>query len=277
MRAAAACGTHGPGQLNKKIDESSAVEDRRAAAARPGTGPRITWKRLIPCLVLLAGLVAFFALGLDDYVTVEALRDNREALLAFVERYGVLAGLVYMLIYATAIAICVPGGVVMTMAGGFLFGVKLATVYVVIAATLGATVLFVIVKHALGDTVRARVRPWLGRMEDGFNRDAFSYLLSLRLFAVFPFWAVNLVPAFLGVRLGTYVAATLIGIIPATFIFAGVGNGLGAILDAGETPDLAIITEPEVLLPIAGLAVLALLPVAYRRYKRGRGEAPRRG
>ena len=263
--------------MNKRIDESSAGEDRHPAAARPGTGPRITWKRLIPFLVLLAGLVAFFALGLDDYVTVEALRDNRDFLLAFVERYGVLAGLVYMLIYAAAIAICVPGGAVMTMAGGFLFGVKLATVYVVFAATLGATVLFVIVKYALGDPVRARMRPWLGRMEDGFNRDAFSYLLSLRLFAVFPFWAVNLVPAFLGVRLGTYVAATLIGIIPATFIFAGLGNGLGAILDAGETPDLAIVTKPEVLAPIAGLAVLALLPVAYRRYKRARGEDSRRG
>ena len=262
--------------MNKKIDEASAVEDRRPAA-RPGAGPRITWKRLIPCLVLVAGLVAFFALGLDHYVTVEALRDNRDFLLAFVERYGVLAGLVYMLIYATAIAICVPGGAVMTVAGGFLFGVKLATVYVVIAATTGATVLFVIVKHALGDPVRARVRPWLGRMEDGFNRNAFSYLLSLRLFAVFPFWAVNLVPAFLGVRLGTYVAATLIGIIPATFIFAGLGNGLGAILDAGETPDLAIVTRPEVLAPIAGLAVLALLPVAYRRYKEGRGEKSRQG
>jgi uncharacterized membrane protein YdjX (TVP38/TMEM64 family) len=259
------------------IDESSAGEDRRPAAARPGTGPRITWKRLIPFLVLLAGLVAFFVLGLDDYVTVEALRDNRDFLLAFVERYGVLAGLVYMLIYATAIAICVPGGAVMTMAGGFLFGVAWATGYVVIAATLGATVLFVIVKPALGDPVRARLRPWLGRMEDGFNRDAFSYLLFLRLVPGFPFWAVNLVPAFLGVRLGTYVAATLIGIIPATFIFAGVGNGLGAILDAGGTPDLGIITEPEVWLPFAGLAVLALLPVAYRRYKRRRGEDSRRG
>ena len=262
--------------MNKKIDESSAGEDRRPATARPGT-PRITWKRLIPFLVLLAGLVAFFALGLDDYVTVEALRDNRESLLAFVARYGVLAGLVYMLIYATAIAFCVPGGAVMTMAGGFLFGAVWATVYVVIAATLGATLLFVIVKPALGDPVRARLRPWLGRMEDGFNRDAFSYLLFLRLVPGFPFWAVNLVPAFLGVRLGTYVAATLIGIIPATFIFAGVGNGLGAILDAGDTPDLGIITEPEVWLPFAGLAVLALLPVAYRRYKRGRGEDSRRG
>jgi uncharacterized membrane protein YdjX (TVP38/TMEM64 family) len=138
-------------------------------------------------------------------------------------------------------------------------------------------VLFVIVKPALGDPVRARLRPWLGRMEDGFNRDAFSYLLFLRLVPGFPFWAVNLVPAFLGVRLGTYVAATLIGIIPATFIFAGVGNGLGAILDAGGTPDLGIITEPEVWLPFAGLAVLALLPVAYRRYKRRRGEDSRRG
>ena len=266
-----------PGHVNKKIDESRAGEDRRPAAARPGTGPRITWKRLVPFLVLLAGLVAFFALGLDDYVTVEALRDNREFLLAFVARYGVLAGLVYMLIYAAAIAICVPGGTLMTIAGGFLFGVKLATGYVVIAATLGATLLFVVVKPAFGDPLRARMRPWLGRMEDGFNRDAFSYLLFLRLIPVFPFWAVNLVPAFLGVRLGTYVLATLIGIIPGTFIYAGLGNGLGAILDAGEKPDLAIITKPEVLLPIAGLAVLALLPVAYRRYKRRRGEAPRRG
>ncbi len=277
MWAAAACGTHGPGHLNKRHDESSAVEDRRPATDRPGTSPRITWKRLIPFLVLLAGLVAFFALGLDDYVTVEALRDNREFLLASVERYGVLAGLAYMLIYATAIAFCVPGGAVMTIAGGFLFGVKLATVYVVIAATLGATVLFVVVKHAFGDPVRARMRPWLGRMEDGFNRDAFSYLLFLRLIPLFPFWAVNLVPAFLGVRLGTYVAATLIGIIPATFIFAGLGNGLGAILDAGGTPDLAIVTKPEILLPIAGLALLALLPVAYRRYKEGRGEKSRQG
>lgn len=269
--------TYGPRRLNKEGDRSSTGGDRDAAAARPGAAPGFSWKRLLPVLVLVAGLVAFFAFGLDDYVSFEALRENREHLLRFVERHGMLAGLIYMLVYATAIAFSVPGGVVMTIAGGFLFGTVWATVYVVIAATIGATVLFVIVKHALGDPVRARVRPWLGRMEDGFNRNAFSYLLSLRLFAVFPFWAVNLVPAFLGVRLGTYVAATLIGIIPATFIFAGFGNGLGAILDAGETPDLAILTKPEVLLPIAGLAVLALLPVAYRRYKERADDKARRG
>ncbi len=93
---------------------------------------------------------------------------------------------------------------------------------------------------------------------------------------MFPFWAVNLVPAFLGVRLRTYVVATFVGIIPATYIFASVGNGLGAVLDAGGTPDLGLIGRPEILLPLLGLAVLALLPAAFRRYK-GRHRATPRG
>lgn len=249
-------------------EKSSGREAGGPAATPTGTGRVFTGRRLLPLLGLLVGLVGFFALGLDEYASVEALREHRQSLLDFVERYGVLAGLAFMLVYATVIAFSVPGGVVMTLAGGFLFGIWWATLYVVVAATIGATVLFVIVKHALGDAVRAKVRPWVGKMEDGFNRNAFSYLLFLRLIAVFPFWVVNLVPAFLGVRLRTYVIATVIGILPATFIFASVGNGLGAILDAGEVPDLGIIRQPKILLPILGLALLALLPVAYQRYKK---------
>ncbi len=249
--------------------ENSSDRESGAPAATPtGTGRVFTGRRLVPLAVLLVGLVGFFALGLDEYAHVEALREHRQSLLDFVERYGVVAGLAFMLAYATVIAFSVPGGVVMTLAGGFLFGTWWGTGYVAVAATVGATVLFVVVKHALGDAVRAKVRPWLGKMEDGFNRNAFSYLLSLRLFAVFPFWVVNLVPAFLGVRLRTYVIATVIGILPATFIFASVGNGLGAILDAGGVPDLGIIRQPKILLPILGLALLALLPVAYQRYKK---------
>jgi uncharacterized membrane protein YdjX (TVP38/TMEM64 family) len=261
--------------LDKDTDRSNAGDDPDAAVpSRPARA--FTLRRLWPVLVLVAGLVAFFAFGLDEYVTVEALRLHRAYLLDFVDRHTVLAGLIFVGVYATAVAISVPGGTPMTLAGGFLFGAALASVYVVFAATVGATVLFVVVKHALGDPLRVRVRPWLGKMEDGFNRNAFGYLLSLRLFAVFPFWAVNLVPAFLGVRLRTYVVATFVGIIPATCVFASFGNGLGTVLDAGGTPDLGLLGRPEILLPLLGLAVLALLPAAFRRYK-GRARATPRG
>jgi uncharacterized membrane protein YdjX (TVP38/TMEM64 family) len=89
----------------------------------------------------------------------------------------------------------------------------------------------------------------------------------LRLIPLFPFWLVNIVPAFLGVPVRTYVLGTAIGIIPGSLVYASVGNGLGAVFDAGQTPDLGIIFKPAILLPIVGLAVLALLPIAYRRFK----------
>ena len=131
-----------------------------------------------------------------------------------------------MLIYATAIALSIPGGAILTMTGGFLFGVAAATLYAVIAATLGATVVFLIAKTALGDTLREKAGPAMRRMEAGFRENALNYLLFLRLIPVFPFWLVNLVSAFLGVPLRTYVVATAVGIIPGTLVYASVGNGL---------------------------------------------------
>jgi uncharacterized membrane protein YdjX (TVP38/TMEM64 family) len=104
-------------------------------------------------------------------------------------------------------------------------------------------------------------------MEEGFHENALSYLLVLRLIPIFPFWLINIVPAFLGVALGTYVLGTFIGIIPGSLVFASVGNGLGAVFDAGQTPDLGIIFEPQIIGPILGLAVLALLPIAYRKFR----------
>lgn len=230
--------------------------------------------RLLPLIVLAAGLVAFFAFGLDRYLDFGMLRENRGVLLAWVSDQGLLAGLVFMAGYAVAVASSVPGGAIMTIAGGFLFGPVIASIYVVVGATAGATVLFLAAKTGLGDALRARAGPSLKKMEAGFRDNALNYLLVLRLVPIFPFWLVNLVPAFLGVPLRTYVIATFIGIIPATFVYASLGNGLGALFDAGESPDLDIIFQPEILLPILGLTVLALVPVVYRRYKlrKARGE-----
>jgi uncharacterized membrane protein YdjX (TVP38/TMEM64 family) len=226
-------------------------------------------KRFLPLGLLLLAIVAALGLGLDDYVSFEQLERNRAQLLAFVERHPVLAPLVFMLIYAAVIALSIPGGAILTMAGGFLFGVVAATCYVVIAATCGATVVFLIARTALGDSLRHKAGPAMRRMEAGFRENALSYLLFLRLIPVFPFWLVNLVPAFLGVPLRTYMLATLVGIIPGSLVYASVGNGLGAVFEAGGRPDLAIIFKPEIILPIIGLAVLAILPVAYKKIKAG--------
>lgn len=223
-------------------------------------------RRLLPVLVLLAGFVAFFALELDAYVTFETLRDNRADLRMYVDMYGALAILVFALVYAVIVAFSLPGGAVMTIAGGFLFGTLVGGATVVVAATIGAMVLFLVARHALGDLLRGKAGPFVARMEVGFRENALSYLLVLRLIPLFPFWLVNLVPAFLGVKTGTYILGTFVGIIPGTFVYASVGNGLGAVFDAGETPDLGIIFNIEILLPILGLALLALLPVAYKRF-----------
>ncbi len=230
-----------------------------------------SWKRLIPLLVLAVGLIGFFALGMDKYLTFDALKENRAWLLEQVEASAVLAALVYMGIYIAVVAFSLPGGAVMTIAGGFLFGQWLGTGYVVVAATIGATILFIAAKTALGDLLRAKAGPFLQKMEAGFQEDALSYLLVLRLIPLFPFFIVNLVPAFLGVSLRVFVIATFAGIIPGSFVYATVGAGLGSIFDAGGEFSASGILTPEIITALVGLAVLALLPVAYKRYKAKRG------
>lgn len=236
-----------------------------AAGAEKKTSPI---KRFAPLVAIVVAIVLIFAFDLDRFVSFDALRDNRERLLEFVDANMVLAPLLFVVVYAVAVGLSIPGGAVLTIAGGFLFGLWFGTLLVVIGATLGATAIFLIAKTALGDTLRKKAGPRIKRMEDGFREDAFNYLLVLRLIPIFPFWLVNIVPALLGVTLSTYVLGTFIGIIPGSFVYASVGNGLGAVFDAGQEPDLGIIFKPEIILPIIGLAVLAVLPVLYKKMRR---------
>lgn len=243
------------------------VPEDPAAPGRGGKGPL---RRFLPLAVLLVCMALVFALDLDRYLTFQYLKAHREMLLDYVGRYPVLTGLIFMLVYAGAVALSVPGGAVMTIAGGFLFGSLAASAMVVVAATVGATALFLIAKTSLGDGLRARAGPWLRRMEAGFQRNAMSYLLVLRLVPLFPFFVVNLVPAFLGVSTRTYVVATFFGIMPGSFVYASVGTGLGSILDRGEAFSPAAVLTPEVIVALVGLAVLALLPVVYKAWMRRR-------
>ncbi|MDO9126356.1 TVP38/TMEM64 family protein [Parvibaculum sp.] len=227
---------------------------------------RLSLRRLLPLIVLAAGLAAFFALGLHRYLTLDTLRDNRQALAGWVADHWLLAALAYVGAYIAIVAFSLPAALVATLTGGFLFGTVFGGLLTVIGATIGATLLFLAARTALGDMLRAKAGPKLRKLEEGFGENAFSYMLVLRLVPLFPFFLVNLAPAFLGVPLRTYVAATFLGILPGTFVYASLGNGLGAIFEAGRDPDLGLIFQPQVIGPILALALLALVPVVYRRF-----------
>lgn len=225
-------------------------------------------QRLAPLAILVGGLIAFFGLGLDDLVSLNALKENRVALQAWTAEQGVLAWALFMLAYAVVVAFSLPGGAIMSITGGFLFGTWIGAILIVIGATAGATGLFLAARYALGDMLRAKVSGSLKRFEDGFREDALSYMFVLRLVPLFPFWLVNLAPAFLGVPLGVYVLTTFLGIIPGAAVYASVGAGIGAVFDEGGDVDLGIIFSPEILGPLIGLAVLAMVPVAYKKLKK---------
>lgn len=227
----------------------------------------IVLKRWLPLLILGGLIAAVFAFDLDRSLSLESLRDNRAALLAIVDDHPLATAAGFVLVYTGVVALSLPGATVMTLAGGFLFGTWLGTALNVLGATAGAALLFLIARSAIGDALRGRAGPFLARMEAGFRRDAFHYLLFLRLVPAFPFWAVNLAPALLGMRLASFVAATMIGIIPGTIVYTAFGAGLGQIFDAGAEVNLGDVFSPALIAGLIGLGVLALLPIAVRRLR----------
>jgi len=231
------------------------------------TGNRL--RRYLPLALLATGLLVFLALGGYRYLSLEALAQHREKLQALVAEQEGLALLAFIALYTVCVAFSVPGALVMTVAGGFLFGPWLGAAASVVGATLGATVLFLAARSALGDLLKDRAGPALAKMRVGFQENALSYLLVLRLIPLFPFWLVNLVPALLGVSLGVFLAGTFFGIIPASLVYASLGNGLGTLFEAGSSTDLGnALYQREVLLPLAGLALLSLLPIVYKKVKK---------
>ena len=147
---------------------------------------KISYKNFIIPLVLLLVLVAFFYSGLGRYLSFEALKENQGALKEWVRANGALAIVAYMFAYAAVTIFSLPGGLVMSITGGFLFGTVWGALYIVVGATVGATVLFIAAKTSLGDPLRAKAGPWLQKMEEGFQENALSYLLVLRLVPIFP-------------------------------------------------------------------------------------------
>lgn len=212
-------------------------------------------------LAILAGILALRASGLADHLSLDTLARHRESLTGLVASHGVAAALGYVVLYATAVALSVPGAVFMTLAGGFLFGAALGTALTVAGATLGATIVFLVARATFGADALERLGPAAQRLAEGIRRNAASYLLVLRLVPLFPFFLVNLVPAFAGVRLPVYVVTTLFGILPGTAVFSLAGAGLGGVLEAGGEFEVRKVLTPQILGALLGLAALSLAAI----------------
>jgi len=215
--------------------------------------------------ILIAGLLgaaiaASFYFDLKQYLSLEALKANRDSLLSYTEIHYTTAVLAFILLYCVQTAFSLPGAAILTLAGGFLFGSFVGTLYVNEAATSGATLAFLAARYLLRDWVEQKFGERLGPIQAGFAKNAFSYLITLRLVPLFPFFLVNLVSGLTRVRIGTYVAATALGIIPGSFVYANAGRQLGTINSLGE------VASPRVLGAFALLGLLALIPIVYRKF-----------
>lgn len=227
--------------------------------------------RLLPLAAIAGGLVAVQLSGLGRHASLDELQRHETTLRAFVDAHRVLALAGYVALYALVAALSVPGALVLTLAGGFLFGIWLGGAATVIGATTGAVILFFAVRTSLGEPLRARAERSGGLLKsivDGVRAGAFGYILTLRLAPVAPFWMVNVAAGLADAPVRPYVLATFFGIMPATFIYAGVGAGLSRVVAQGGAPNLGVILEPHVLGPLIALALLSLAVTLFRRRRR---------
>ncbi len=229
--------------------------------------------------VIIALLIVGYLAGLHEYFSLSNLIKHREAMVYFVSENIVLAMLGYLLLYIIIVAVSFPGASALTITSGLIFGGILGGTLTVIGATLGAIIIFLIARSSLGDVLEKKAGPFIQKMIAGFQKDQFQYLLTLRLTPIFPFWVVNIVPALLNMKLGSYALATMLGIIPGTFAFAYIGAGLDSVIAAQEAAnpgcadagtcsiDIGALVTTDLLIALAGLAALSALPFIIKKIR----------
>jgi len=234
------------------------------------------FKRYLPLLILVIAVVAVFASGVTRYLNIESLQTHEAALRGFVGDNLILALVTFVAVYAVATAVSLPGALILTLTGGYLFGTWIGGSATVVGATLGAVLVFYAVRTSLGEALRRRAEASGGKLKaviDGVEAGAFGYILTLRLVPLAPFWLVNIAAALAHAPIRAYALATFLGIMPATFIYSGIGAGIGDLIARGETPDAGVIFEPKILVPLVGLGLLSLGVTLYQRRRARTGDA----
>ena len=226
-------------------------------------------RRLPLIAIIVVALIGAFTLR--DYLSFDALSENRETLIAFRDANYMLSVLVFIAIYIVIVGFSLPGATIATLTGGFLFSTFPGALFNVIGATTGATLIFLAAKWGLGERLAAKMESSDGavkRIKDGIDENQWSVLFLMRLVPVVPFFVANLIPALVGVSLWRFALTTFVGIIPGAIVYTSVGAGLGEVFERGESPDLGIIFEPQILLPILGLSALAALPIVLKLFRK---------
>jgi uncharacterized membrane protein YdjX (TVP38/TMEM64 family) len=236
------------------------------------------WRRFLrlwPIGLIALAVAVVFATGLNRYLSLDMLQEKRMLLLDYVHAHPILGVLTYVGLYAVMVAISVPGALLMTMTGGFLFGPWLGAGAAVVGMTIGSVTMFLVARSALGEFLKTHTPAggMVQRLEAGVRANAFVYLLILRLIPAVPFWLCNIASGFVAIPMRTYICATILGIIPSTLIYASIGAGLGHVFDRGEKPDLSLVLDPQVMLPLVGLAALSAVPVVYHAWRVRRGRS----
>jgi len=238
------------------IQDHAAMPDNMPFT-QPASGSSIG--KIATALLFAWAVAAFFYFDLGRFLSLDALKNNRDHLLAFTEANYAASVALFILVYVAVTGLSLPGAVILTLAGGFLFGSLFGTLFVNLGATTGATLAFLAARYLLRDWVEQKFGKWLGPVQEGFTKNAFSYLMTLRLIPLFPFFVVNLVSGLTRMNVGSYVAATALGIIPGSFVYAYAGRQLGTINSLKE------IASPNVIAAFVLLGLLALVPIVYKK------------
>ncbi len=228
--------------------------------------PKRSLTRHLPlAIILIVAVTGFFTLR--DYLSFDTLSDNREALLALRDAHYLLIAGGFVLAYVAIVAFSLPGAAVASVTGGFLFGLAAGTVFNVLAATVGAVLIFLAARTGLGATLSEKMdasEGKLSRVRERLRENEISVMFLLRLVPVVPFFVANLLPALVGVQFRNFVLTTALGIIPGALVFTSIGVGVGEVFDRGEAPDLSLLWAPHIILPLLGLAALAALPMVIK-------------
>jgi uncharacterized membrane protein YdjX (TVP38/TMEM64 family) len=253
------------------------VGDEVASAGEASTPSRRRGRlalamRFGPLVLALLALLALVLTGGLKHLSLDELRADRGLLEALVRSHPLLSLAAYVGVYVGAIALSLPAALILTVAGGFLFGPWVGGTAAALSSTAGGTIVFLISRLAVGDALERRAGPRLRAIEAGIRKDAFFYILTLRLIPVTPFGIVNIAAALLSIRLATFVIATVLGVFPGTLIYAGIGSGLGRVFASGQRLSLHSLITPGLALPLAALAALSILPILYQRLRARRAE-----
>jgi uncharacterized membrane protein YdjX (TVP38/TMEM64 family) len=237
-------------------EQTDMTNDMPASEAKSG----LSGGKIAIILAIGVAVAAFFYFDLGRFLSLQGLKDNRDYLLSFTETPSAVAAALFVLVYVAVTGLSLPGALILTLAGGFLFGAVLGTLFVNLGATTGATLAFLVSRYLLRDWVEQKFGKWLGPVQQGFAQNAFGYLMTLRLIPLFPFFVVNLISGLTRMNVGTYVVATALGIIPASFVYAYAGRQLGTI------NSLEDIVSPGVIGALVLLGLLALVPNLYKKW-----------